>query len=98
MYKCSGGQKSRVAFSMFVWNQPHIMILDEPTNHLDIEGVNALIDALYGYEGGVLVVSHDQYFIQSVCTDLYMVDKGTVEKYDGDFNDYKTMLKVKNGF
>jgi len=54
------------------------MILDEPTNHLDIEGVNALIDALYGYEGGVLVVSHDQYFIQSVCTDLYMVDKGTV--------------------
>jgi len=44
---------------MFVWNQPHIMILDEPTNHLDIEGVNALIDALYGYEGGVLVVSHD---------------------------------------
>jgi len=48
---------------MFVWNQPHIMILDEPTNHLDIEGVNALIDALYGYEGGVLVVSHDQYFI-----------------------------------
>lgn len=46
MYKCSGGQKSRVAFSMFVWNSPHIMILDEPTNHLDIEGVNALIDAL----------------------------------------------------
>ena len=59
MYKCSGGQKSRVAFSMFVWNQPHIMILDEPTNHLDIEGVNALIDALNQFKGGVLIVSHD---------------------------------------
>jgi ATPase subunit of ABC transporter with duplicated ATPase domains len=48
---------------MFVWNHPHIMILDEPTNHLDIEGVNALIDALNSFKGGVLIVSHDEYLI-----------------------------------
>lgn len=84
MYKCSGGQKSRVAFSMFVWNQPHIMILDEPTNHLDIEGVNALIDALANYEGGVLVVSHDQHLIQSVCNDIYLIADKELNKFNGE--------------
>lgn len=58
-YLLSGGQKSRVAFALAVWNNPHILILDEPTNHLDIDAVNALIIALNNYEGGVLIVSHD---------------------------------------
>lgn len=58
---------------MFVWNEPHIMILDEPTNHLDIEGVNALIDALEKYTGGVLLVSHDEYLISNVCIDIYII-------------------------
>jgi len=55
----SGGQKSRVAFAICVWNRPHILILDEPTNHLDLDAVNALIEAIKKYDGGILIVSHD---------------------------------------
>lgn len=50
-YLLSGGQKSRVAFAMVVWRNPHILVLDEPTNHLDIDAVNALIIALNNYKG-----------------------------------------------
>jgi ATP-binding cassette subfamily F protein 3 len=74
-YTLSGGQKSRVAFAIAAWNQPHIMILDEPTNHLDLDAVNALIQALNKFEGyfffynfrGVIIVSHDQHLISNVC-------------------------------
>lgn len=59
MYLLSGGQKSRVAFALCVWTNPHILILDEPTNHLDLDAVNALIVALNNFQGGVLIVSHD---------------------------------------
>ena len=63
----SGGQKSRVAFSLAMWKNPHILVLDEPTNHLDIDAVNALIVALNNYNGGVIIVSHDQHLISTVC-------------------------------
>jgi len=56
-------KKSRVSFAMAVWNNPHILIMDEPTNHLDIDAVNALIVALNNYSGGLIIVSHDQYFV-----------------------------------
>jgi ATP-binding cassette subfamily F protein 3 len=49
IYKLSGGQKSRIAFAICVWNNPHILILDEPTNHLDLDAVNALIDAIKAF-------------------------------------------------
>jgi len=52
-------KKSRIAFAICVWNNPHILILDEPTNHLDLDAVNALIEAIKNYEGGILIVSHD---------------------------------------
>ena len=55
----SGGQKSRVAFALITFNEPHILLLDEPTNHLDYDAINALILSLKGYVGGLLVVSHD---------------------------------------
>ena len=55
MYLLSGGQKSRVAFALTVWKNPHVLIMDEPTNHLDIDAVNALIIALNNFQGGVLM-------------------------------------------
>lgn len=67
MYLLSGGQKSRIAFAICVWNCPHVLILDEPTNHLDLDAVNALVDAIKHYQGGILVVSHDQHLITSTC-------------------------------
>ena len=78
MYLLSGGQKSRVSFAMITWDKPHIILLDEPTNHLDFDAINALIIALNNFEGGLVVVSHDQYFLSALCDRLYVVDEGTV--------------------
>ena len=67
MYLLSGGQKSRVSFAMITWTKPHILMLDEPTNHLDFDAINALIVALNNFEGGLVVVSHDEYFLSALC-------------------------------
>ena len=88
----SGGQKSRVAFAAVAFKQPHVLLLDEPTNHLDIDAVNALILAIEVYCGGVVVVSHDQHFVSSVCKELWVIKKGKVRQFKGDFKEYKEMI------
>lgn len=88
----SGGQKSRVAFAAVAFKQPHILLLDEPTNHLDIDAVNALILAIECFSGGVLIVSHDQHFVGSVCDELWVIKKGRVRKFKGDFKDYRKII------
>eukprot|EP01119_Soliformovum_irregulare_P018375 TRINITY_DN5610_c0_g1_i2.p1 TRINITY_DN5610_c0_g1~~TRINITY_DN5610_c0_g1_i2.p1 ORF type:complete len:550 (+),score=179.93 TRINITY_DN5610_c0_g1_i2:408-2057(+) len=92
IYSLSGGQKSRVAFAHVTWKKPHLLLLDEPTNHLDMETIDALIHALSQYQGGVLVVSHDEHFITSVCDRLWVCEKRSVQVFPGDFDDYKTRL------
>eukprot|EP00743_Colponemidia_sp_Colp-15_P001951 GILK01002123.1.p1 GENE.GILK01002123.1~~GILK01002123.1.p1 ORF type:complete len:715 (+),score=135.70 GILK01002123.1:47-2146(+) len=92
IFTLSGGQKSRVAFAVMTWTKPHIMILDEPTNHLDLDAVNALIMALSSFEGGVVLVSHDQHLISSVCDELWVVKDGSVRQFAGDFDEYKRTL------
>ena len=91
----SGGQKSRAAFACLTYSKPHVVILDEPTNHLDMGTIEALADALVAFSGGVLVVSHDQHFIQRVCKEIWIVDKQQVVTFDGDFNDYKKFVLGK---
>lgn len=90
----SGGQKSRVAFAAVAFKQPHILLLDEPTNHLDIDAVNALIIAIEGYSGGVLIVSHDQHFVSSVCKELWVIKKGRVRRFKGDFREYRKLIST----
>lgn len=68
------------------------MILDEPTNHLDIEAVNALIIALNNYEGGIVIVSHDEFLINSCVEDIYYIKNQLLHKYPGDFNEYRKAL------
>jgi len=58
---------------MAVWNNPHILIMDEPTNHLDIDAVNALIVALNAFTGALIIVSHDQYFVSTVCDEIWYI-------------------------
>ncbi|MES1919976.1 hypothetical protein MHBO_001714 [Bonamia ostreae] len=77
----SGGQKSRVAFCALVWNSPHLLVLDEPTNHLDMETIDALIDAVNKYEGGLLIVSHDQYFLSKVAKTFWALDNGKLQNF-----------------
>ncbi|CAL5874172.1 uncharacterized protein PFLUO_LOCUS8460 [Penicillium psychrofluorescens] len=91
----SGGQKSRVAFACLSLTNPHILVLDEPSNHLDIEGMDALSEALKRFEGGVVMVSHDVTMLQNVCTSLWVCDKGTVTKFDGNVNAYKKMISAQ---
>ncbi|WFD44505.1 hypothetical protein MPSI1_003173 [Malassezia psittaci] len=69
----SGGQKSRVAFAQLSLMKPHVLLLDEPTNHLDIEGLDALIDAINRWNGGVIVISHDERFINSCLNEMWCV-------------------------
>ncbi|KAB5588654.1 Translational regulator GCN20-like ABC transporter protein [Ceratobasidium theobromae] len=85
----SGGQKSRVAFSILSMQRPHLLLLDEPTNHLDIEGLDALMSALQSWNGGVILISHDERFITTVSNELWVCGDGQVVKYKGDVQAYK---------
>lgn len=93
MYLLSGGQKSRVAFAMVTWKKPHILVMDEPTNHLDIDAVNALIIALNSFQGGLVIVSHDQHFVGSLCNEIYVVNHGKCDRFKGSFDDYKKQVQ-----
>ena len=80
MMMLSGGQKSRVAFAALAYARPHVMIFDEPTNHLDMESIDALIEAVQSFRGGVVVVSHDQFFITRTCQELWVVGEGEAKR------------------
>ena len=92
----SGGQKSRVAFSFLTFEKPHVVILDEPTNHLDMGTIEALSKALQAFTGGVLVVSHDQHFINSLCSEIWLCDSinRKVSVYEGGFEAYAKSVKL----
>ncbi|XP_065185722.1 ATP-binding cassette sub-family F member 1-like [Sycon ciliatum] len=85
----SGGQKARVVFAELSLRAPDVLILDEPTNNLDIESIDALAEAINEYEGGVVLVSHDQRLILETNCQLWVVEDQGVFEIDGDFDDYK---------
>jgi len=77
----SGGQKSRVALAIVTYSQPHLIYLDEPTNHLDMETIDALIEAIKNFDGAVVMVSHDQYFLSQVASEFWSVAAGKVKVF-----------------
>jgi len=66
-----------------------VVILDEPTNNLDIESIDALAEALNDYQGGVIIVSHDERLIRDTNCSLYVIEDQSIEEIDGDFDDYR---------
>ena len=92
----SGGQKSRVAFAQLSLMKPHVLLLDEPTNHLDIEALDALIDAINRWNGGVIVISHDERFINSCLKEMWVCENGTVYKFNGSVSEYKRVIVETN--
>ncbi len=92
----SGGEKARVALALIVWQKPNLLLLDEPTNHLDLEMRQALTMALQGYEGALVVISHDRHLLRNTVDQFYLVANGEVEEFDGDLQDYQVWLKNYN--
>jgi len=83
IHTMSGGQKCRLCLALAMYRKPHLLVLDEPTNHLDLETTEALIEAIRTFRGGVLLVSHDQHLLTSVCKDLLVVEKCKVQVLQG---------------
>jgi len=88
----SGGEKARLLFCMMSYDAPHIMLLDEPTNHLDMDARAALVQALNGYDGCVILVSHDPHLVEAVADQLWLVKDGSVEDFNGDLEDYRRLV------
>ncbi|MER2090034.1 MAG: ABC-F family ATP-binding cassette domain-containing protein [Sporosarcina sp.] len=84
----SGGQKTRLALAKMLLSKPDLLILDEPTNHLDIETLGWLEKYLVSYEGAILIVSHDRYFLDEIVTIVYEVSRKKVVKYTGNYSAY----------
>ncbi|MDY6781015.1 MAG: ABC-F family ATP-binding cassette domain-containing protein [Cyanobacteriota bacterium] len=89
----SGGEKARLAIAHFLLHPTNVLLLDEPTNHLDIPAKEMLEDALNDYEGTVLIVSHDRYFISKVANKIVEVRDGELILYRGDYHYYLSKLE-----
>jgi len=86
----SGGQQSRLALAVLMARNPNFLVLDEPTNHLDIPSREALEDALEDYNGTLLAVSHDRYFLDSVVDKIFVLENGVIDTYLGDYSYYES--------
>ncbi|WP_282155911.1 ABC-F family ATP-binding cassette domain-containing protein [Cytobacillus gottheilii] len=84
----SGGQKTRLALGKLLLTKPDLLILDEPTNHLDIETLSWLEFYLQSYEGAILIVSHDRYFLDKVVTQVYEISRHQIKKFTGNYSRY----------
>jgi ATP-binding cassette subfamily F protein 3 len=90
--RLSGGERARLALALITRDAPHLLILDEPTNHLDVDAREALIQALNGYAGAVLIVSHDRHMLEMTADRLVLVDQGTASEFDGSIDDYVALI------
>jgi ATP-binding cassette subfamily F protein 3 len=84
----SGGEKTRLAIAKLLLEEPTLLILDEPTNHLDFKTVMWLEDYLKDYKGALLLVSHDRYFLNRLCTSICEIEHGVLTRYRGDYSAY----------
>ena len=91
----SGGERARLALALIAWDKPNLLLLDEPTNHLDLDMREALADALAGFDGALVLVSHDRHLLGMVCDSFWRVADGVVEPFDGDLDDYARWLRAR---
>ena len=88
----SGGEKARLVLALLIHLRPNLLLLDEPTNHLDLEMRLALAEALQGFDGALVLVSHDRHLLRVTADTLLLVDGGGVAPFDGDLDDYPAWL------
>ena len=93
----SGGEKARVALCRMLLTPSNLLLLDEPTNHLDISAKEVLEEAIQHYEGTVVMVSHDRYFISQTANTILALEDGKLVVYDGDYKSYMEQNSEKVG-
>ncbi len=94
--KLSGGERARLALALITRDAPHLLILDEPTNHLDVDSREALVQALNGYDGAVILVSHDRHMVELTADRLVLVEDGRAQDYPGSIDDYIDFVLGRN--
>lgn len=91
--KLSGGEKRRLYLLNVLMGAPNVLILDEPTNDLDIQTLTILEDYLMEYDGIVIAVSHDRYFLDKLATRIFAFENGKIRQYEGNYSDYAAVRK-----
>jgi len=91
----SGGEQPRLALAILILSGANLLVLDEPTNHLDIPSRAALEQALNGYDGTIIVVSHDRYLLENVATDILQVSGGVARRFHGDYATYEARIAAE---
>jgi ATP-binding cassette, subfamily F, member 3 len=94
--KLSGGERARLALALITRDAPHQLILDEPTNHLDVDAREALVQALNGYDGAVILISHDRHMVELTADRLVLVEHGGAVDYAGSIDDYIDFVLGRN--
>ncbi|WP_074238647.1 ribosomal protection-like ABC-F family protein [Chitinophaga niabensis] len=89
----SGGEKARVALGKVIIGQANFLLLDEPTNHLDMNSVEMLIDALGKYEGSLVLVSHDRYFVSKTANKIWEIVDGEIKEFKGNYTEWEEWKK-----
>lgn len=84
----SGGEKSRLALACILFQSANLLILDEPTNHLDLQSKNVLSEALNSFDGGIILVSHDRYFLDKIVNRVIEISHGEIRQFWGNYTDY----------
>ena len=90
----SGGQKTRVSLGKLLLSKPDIIMLDEPTNHLDMESISWLENYLLNYNGAVLIVAHDRYFLDKIVSKIIEIDNGDCTVFPGNYTDYASKKAI----
>lgn len=93
--RLSGGEKRRLSLLGILMQAPNVLLLDEPTNDLDIETLTILEDYLDGFQGAVLIVSHDRYFVDRIVDHVFAFEEGEIHLYNGGYSDYLDLLKER---
>ena len=91
----SGGERARVRLAQLLLDKPNVLVLDEPTNHLDIASREALEGAMSTFEGTMICVSHDRYFLDKVVNRLFVVKPPDIEKFDGNYSAWHEKVKAE---
>ena len=92
----SGGERIRLKLAMLLYQDINLLILDEPTNHLDIDSIETLEEALEEFEGTIVFVSHDRYFINKIGQRILAIEDQTFKSYTGNYNDYRNEIDKRN--